>query len=88
MYIVMLILRYLLGIEGGALRDLRFVPVRVQTPHWCHDLPIQPSPLPISSGHVNVHLPIRSPLQYRRHANRSSTNRSRRRGSGSGPPLL
>ena len=26
MYIVMLILRYLLGIEGGDLRDLRLVP--------------------------------------------------------------
>jgi hypothetical protein len=80
MYIVMLILRYILGTEGGDFRDLRLVPIRTQTPRWCHDLPIQPSPLPVSSGHVSIHIPIRSPLLCRRRASRSSTNRSRRRG--------
>ena len=87
MYIVMLILRYLVGIQGGELRDLRLAPVRARVPHWCHELPIPPSPLSVSSGPVNVHLPIRSPLQYRRRANLSSASRSRRHGPEGGPPL-
>ena len=86
MYIVMLVLRYLLGIEGGVWHDLRLLPVRPRTPRWFPDMPTQPSRFPVRAGHVNIHLPIHSPLQYRRRAIRSSTHGRRRPGAGWDPP--
>jgi hypothetical protein len=80
MYIVMLIVRCILGIQGGDFRSLRLVPVRTQPPHGCQEMVFEPARSPGSSGHVSIQTPTESPLEYRRRTHRFVTHHRRRYG--------
>ena len=62
----MLILRFVLGMQGGDRRELRWVPIRTQSSPRYFPTCGESLVCERGSGHVSIGNLIRSPLPYRR----------------------
>ena len=88
MYIVMLILRFVLSMQGGCFRDLRWVPIHTQTPPGYHQSSHGSARWCVGSGHVSICPVVRSPLPSRRRVNRPPVGLCGRHGPASRLQLM